>query len=396
MAGAQKQLRSGFTTGSATAAALAKALEIWPLRDDPEAVGGIAATPMVVKAAGGPAISVPVEKADILSPDCVMTCVVKDAGDDPDVTHGMEILIYLYRDQLPEILKDPVPRPFLTEGNVTVAAGRGVGQVTLPGLKIPPGEPAVNPVPREMIRAVIEDYPVTDDVTAVIVLPEGETLAQRTFNPKLGITGGISIIGTTGVVLPMSEDALKDSLLAELSVALANGGGDILLAFGRMGQEFAFRELRLGERNVVMSSNFVGFMLDHAVADGATSIVLCGALGKMLKVAAGIFQTHSKVADARSEIAVAYTAELFWVAGETPDPKILKEVAEQITTDGVLEVLETYGLKERFIDVMVQKTLQRLRDRAGKDIPVGVVLTDGRGRLLTIAGEATTQLRRDA
>lgn len=189
-------------------------------------------------------------------------------------------------------------------------AGLGIGKVTEAGLSIPPGEPAINPGPRKMMTKVVRELlPEGYGCDITISIPKGVELAKKTLNPILGIEGGISVIGTTGVVRPMSEEGFKNSLTPQISVAKANGFDDIIFVPGKIGENIASK-LNLPAKAMVQTSNFIGHMLEFTADEGIKSVLLFGHLGKLVKVAGGIFYTHSKIADARLEILASYAALL--------------------------------------------------------------------------------------
>ncbi len=301
-------MREGFTTGScAAAAALASCL--W--RRDGECPARVE----IVVPAGRAFRAEILERGDF-------TCgVIKDAGDDPDATNGCEVRARV------EILN--------ADGNVSFCAGEGVGTVTLPGLKVPAGEAAINPVPREMIeRAVRSVYPVRA-ARVTVSIPGGAEIAKKTFNPRLGVRGGLSVLGTTGIVRPMSEDALTETIALELSVRRAGGADAVALAFGNQGEEAAAR--RFPGVPVVQMSNFVGFALDEAARQGFSRVLVAGHPGKLSKVAAGVMQTHSKYGDARLEPILAHLALMRAPAA------LLERVYGCATTEAALSEIEGAG-----------------------------------------------------
>lgn len=278
-------LRAGYTTGSCAAAAASAAVQLLYNRLDRPTVdvdtpAGIRLTlPLALQEAGE---------------GWARAGVRKDAGDDPDVTHGTVIMA--------------LAKP-LADGEIRLDGGEGVGRVTKPGLAVSVGEAAINPVPRSQIFAAVSDvlYP-GEGVTIIISVPGGEELAKRTLNPELGIIGGISILGTTGIVEPMSSDAFKRSLVPQIDVALAVGCRRLVLTPGKMGKRNVLSRLPVQPEAVVVMSNFVGTMLTACAAKGVEEVLLFGHIGKLVKVAAGITDTHSKVADARRETLVAHGA----------------------------------------------------------------------------------------
>ncbi len=309
-----KKLKYGYTTGSCAAAA------------------SKASTYMLFKKEKIDAIEIDTPKGwrlklevlDITSGDGWVKCgIMKDGGDDPDVTHG---LIIYSKAEVKE-----------SEG-IEVYGGDGVGVVTKPGLPVSPGKPAINPVPMSMIlNEVGKVLPKGKGVKITISVPGGETVALKTFNPRLGIVGGISILGTTGIVEPMSEDAYKSSLELELSVLSAEGHKEVVFSPGNYGKEYAVKE-GIDEKIVVSYGNFLGFMLEKAVEFGFTGIILAGHIGKLIKVSAGIFNTHSHVADARAEIMAAYAAHF------GADRNIVDKVLDSNTTEEALDIVESSGI----------------------------------------------------
>ncbi|SEA35565.1 cobalt-precorrin-5B (C1)-methyltransferase [Desulfuromusa kysingii] len=216
--------------------------------------------------------------------------VIKDAGDDPDVTHGTPLIVTLHRNRV---------------NRVRFFAGPGVGTVTRAGLAIPPGEPAINPGPRKIICAALSSV-TTEGFDVTVSVPQGLKLAPRTFNPRLGIEGGISILGTTGRVRPFSAPALRDSLKCSLNVAIAARLTELVLVPGNMGHRAAKRYFDVSEQQIVDVSNEWGYMLGQAEKCPLEHLLVLGHPGKLGKLAAGQWQTHS----AQSASAIPYIARL--------------------------------------------------------------------------------------
>lgn len=303
-----KTLREGFTTGSC-AAACALASCLW-LRDG--------ACPDQVSLTV-PAGRVYMPEIHALSP--YRCAVYKDAGDDPDITNGSEVWA----------------EAALTgrDGPVTFRAGEGVGTVTQPGLKLPVGEAAINPVPRQMIAQAVRSVFPKEGVTVTVGVTGGRELAAKTFNPRLGIAGGLSILGTTGVVRPMSEEALTDTIRLEMSVRRAKGEKSLIFVFGSQGEE-ALQSCMPG-RPCVQISNFVGFALDTAAEMGFERVLLAGQPGKLCKVSGGCMQTHSRYGDGRREAVCAHLSLL------GAPRELLKTVMESPTLDGVIAPIAAAG-----------------------------------------------------
>lgn len=286
----EEELRSGYTTGTCAAAGTKTALEAL--------LYGKEASEIDITTLNGVELTIPVFKLRVRN-NFATCAIVKFAGDDPDVTNGIRICakVELVK-ELPQIEKGHYFDKFVLVG------GRGVGVATKKGVQVPLGKSAINPGPKKMISEVANELLEDKDIKAVVTIyvPEGKAKSLRTFNPKLGIKGGISILGSTGIVKPMSEEALKDSMYAELKVLKMDKDRDwVVFAFGNYGKNYCER-LGLDLEQMIVISNFVGFMVDSAVKLGFKRIILLGHIGKAVKIAGGIFNTHSRVADARMEI----------------------------------------------------------------------------------------------
>lgn len=280
--------------------------------------------------------------------------IIKDAGDDPDVTHGLEI--------------QAKARLLSARGEIHIRGGKGVGTVTKKGLQVPVGQCAINPVPQQMIvRAVREVFPV-EEIEVWIEVPEGERIAQQTLNPRLGILGGISILGTTGIVRPMSEDAFKNSILPELDQAVAYKHQTLILTPGHYGFRTAAEKLGVPTEAIVQTSNFIGFILEEAAYRKIENVILLGHIGKLIKVAGGIFHTHNRVADARMEILVAHAA-LQGIPIER-----LKRLSELPTTEGAAVELMSWG-EQSIIHELAALASKRAMEHVQGRLKVGTVLT---------------------
>jgi cobalt-precorrin-5B (C1)-methyltransferase len=278
-----KEYRYGYTTGSCAAAAAKAAVEML--------FSGVLPDKVRIDTPAGVPVDISVWDAEV-TPGYAGCYVIKDSGDDPDVTNGIKVFAKAWPDQ---------------GNNITITAGKGIGTVTRKGLQVPPGHPAINPVPMSMIRsAVASVLPTGKGVVVEISIPEGEEIAKKTFNQKLGIEGGISILGTSGLVVPMSDEAFKEALALELSVKKEAGIKEIILTPGNYGQHFVESLAPQAAGRVVVTSNFIGYMLHESVHYDIQKVLLIGHIGKLVKVAGGIFHTHSQVADARREILASH------------------------------------------------------------------------------------------
>jgi cobalt-precorrin-5B (C1)-methyltransferase len=309
--GKAKRLKSGFTTGTAAAAAAKGALLLL--------LDGRAPAEVAVDLPGGETLSIPVHACGAEGKDAARCTVIKDAGDDPDVTHMAEIGACV---RLGAALKPDDPGD-----TVSIAGGTGVGRVTKPGLAVAPGEPAINPIPLQMIRSaitgVLEAYRIARRVSVEIFVPRGETLARKTMNARLGILGGISILGTTGIVRPMSHAAYTATIASALSVARASGLAEIVLTTGRRSERLSRPLLpELPEEAFVQMGDFFEYSLKEAVRRGFGRIVLAVFFGKAVKMAQGAPQTHAS----RSRLSLsALSALCVETCGD-------REAAEQIRT----------------------------------------------------------------
>ena len=311
--------REGYTTGSCAAGAAKVACLL--LRGDnlPEQVDiPLPNSARLTMPIHGGESGYPLAKANIL----------KDGGDDADITHGLEI--------------QAVARLISPQGEVSIRGGQGVGTVTKKGLAIEVGKSAINPVPRKMILEAVREVFPQEELEIIIEVPAGEAAALRTLNPRLGIVGGISILGTSGIVRPMSEEAFKTSILPELDQAVAYGHKTIVLTPGHYGFRVATERFKIPAEAVIQMSNFVGFLLEEAAYRGIEQVILLGHIGKLLKVSGGIFHTHNRVADARMEILVAHAA----LAGIKSDT--LARLAELPTTEGAASELLLLGEQKLF------------------------------------------------
>jgi cobalt-precorrin-5B (C1)-methyltransferase len=344
----QQKLRYGYTTGSCAAAA-AKA-----------AAGMLLSGKAVseVELMTPKQILLQLEVLDVTRTEGAVSCAIqKDAGDDPDVTHG--ILVYA------SVQKTSMP-------GIEIDGGIGVGRVTKPGLEQPVGAAAINRVPRQMIRenleAVCRAYDYTEGLRVVISIPQGEELAGKTFNPRLGIVGGISVLGTSGIVEPMSEQALIDTIRVEIRQKLANGMKYLLIVPGNYGIDFLEQYGHgLCLDDAVKCSNFVGEALDAAVEFGAKGVLLIGHIGKFVKLAGGIMNTHSHNADARMELLAVHAALL------GAPVELLEKIMECVTTDEALKYLNEADLTEAVMKRIMERMEFYVGQRVQHQLEIGLI-----------------------
>ena len=341
-----KKLRCGFTTGTCAAAASAGAARML-------LSGKVIENITVITPSGN---SVTVGLTDIKKENDYVSCAVqKDSGDDPDVTD--KILVY--------------STVSYEKSGITVDGGEGVGRVTKKGLKQQIGEAAINPVPRKMIQEQLKtaasDYSYDGGLKAVISVPMGIQIAKKTFNPRLGIEGGISILGTTGIVEPMSEQALIDTISVELDVRKAQNEEFIIVTPGNYGQDFLRDNLGIAVDKCVKCSNFIGDTIDMCIEKGFKSMLLVGHIGKLSKLGCTIYNTHSRYADGRME-AFALCAALCGAERE-----VLENILGCITTDAALEILKKEGIFDETIKMLEKRIDRSLKLRAKGSIEIGMI-----------------------
>ncbi|MDR1269236.1 MAG: cobalt-precorrin-5B (C(1))-methyltransferase CbiD [Planctomycetaceae bacterium] len=351
-----QKLRTGITTGTCAAAA-AQAAALMLLSGESR---------NTVTVATNQGIQLAVTLSEIKrNENLVMCSVIKDAGDDPDVTDGMEIIATVSK----------------TDNGIVIDGGEGVGRVTKPGLKIPVGCAAINPVPLQMIeREVLNVCRQTDyhgGLHVLISVPKGKDIAGKTMNERLGIVSGISILGTTGIVEPMSEKAIIDTLKAEIDMYAFNGTKTLLITPGNYGREFIRTVLGFDIRQAVKCSNYIGEVLDYALLIGMEKVVLVGHAGKLIKLAGGIMNTHSGVADCRMEIIAAHCA----VRGIPSDA--ICAIMNSVTVEAAMSVIRQYGIQQEVWKSIGRKIAFHLNARTKGNLLVEfIVFTQEDGILI--------------
>ncbi len=349
----QKKLRFGYTTGSCAAGAARGAVRLLLGEDEISEVELM--TPK--------GILLHLEILDRKRSENAASCAVrKDAGDDPDTTNG--ILVYAKVEKF--LIRSDM------EDRIVIDGGIGVGRVTKPGLSQKVGEAAINPVPRAMILQAVEEiadqYHYEGGLKVTISVPEGEKIARKTFNPRLGIVGGISILGTSGIVEPMSEKALIDSIRVEMTQHAAMGEQYMLVTPGNYGADYLREHMELPFEKNIKCSNYVGETIDMAVDMGVKGILFISHIGKFVKVAAGIMNTHSHSADARMEVLCSNAIR----AGG--DLACARSILQCNTTDEALRVLdESHILKETMKEV-TDRIQFYLDHRSYQQILLGAVI----------------------
>ena len=343
-----KKYRRGYTTGSCATAASKAATYMLLTKKKINTIN--------IDTPKGIPLTLDVQNIS-LNNDYVECSIKKDGGDDIDATHTMDIYAKA------EIIDRE------NGEDIIVCGGYGIGVVTKKGLSVEVGKAAINPTPMKMINYEIRKV-IGEDISATlgegkslkitISAPKGEEIAKKTFNPRLGIIGGISIIGTTGIVEPMSDEGWKKSLSIELKMKKEQGLDKIILVPGNHGEQFIREKLNLDMKYVVRTSNFIGYMLKEAQRMGYKKILMAGHIGKFIKLSAGIFNTHSKVADARSEILISNLALM-----KAPYD-LLEKINECLTAEEAVEVINENNYTE-FYDKVSNKCRYKVKQYLGDD-----------------------------
>ena len=340
--------RYGFTTGTtATAAAIGAAYMY--LNDKRDIVD--------VELPAGITLTIPLEF--VKEEKNLFTCgVKKNAGDDPDVTDGILISTKL------EFIKKENGLEF------NFFAGEGVGVFTKDGLALPKGEAAINPVPRQMmidnLSVILKEHGFSGIVNITVTVENGADIAKKTFNERLGIIGGISILGTSGLVLPMSKTALLETIEADIKFRLKNSENKtVYMAPGNIGAKFLEQNFGIESKTVAIISNFIGESIDYAISNDAKEIVLCGDLGKLIKLSGGIMNTHSNDSDSRLELLVAAVIKFCIKEKKELPIQIISNIFEQKTTTGAVNIIKENNFDNCF-DILADQMLYYAYNRAFK------------------------------
>ena len=340
--------RYGFTTGTTTTAAAIGAAYMY-LDDKKDIVD--------VELPAGITLSIPIEYHTVQN-NLFICGVKKNAGDDPDVTDGIIISTKL------EFIKKENGLEF------NLFAGEGVGIFTKDGLALPKGEAAINPVPRQMmidnLSRILKEAGFSGIVNITVMVENGVEIAKKTFNERLGIIGGISILGTSGLVLPMSKTALLETIEADIKFRLKNSKERrVYLAPGNIGAKFLENNFNINSTTVAIISNFIGESIDYAISNDAREIVLCGDLGKLIKLSGGIMNTHSNDSDSRLELLVATVTKLCIKENKELPIQIISNIFEQKTTTGAVNIIKENNFENCF-DILADQMLYYAYNRAFK------------------------------
>ena len=356
----QKKMRCGYTTGTCAAAAAKAAAQML--------LSGRKVTEVSVRTPSDITLTLPVCEIQMKA-HAVSCAVQKDSGDDPDITN--KILIFAevsYIHNNSNIVNDTAA----VKPQIIVDGGVGIGRITKKGLARPVGAAAINPVPLKMIEAALKEtaeaFGYEGGLQAVISAPQGVEIAKKTFNPQLGITGGISILGTSGIVEPMSEQALIDTIRTEMKMHLADGEQTLLITPGNYGQDFLHETLKIELKRSIKCSNFIGDTIDMGCELGAKGMLFVGHIGKLVKLGAGIMNTHSKMADGRMEILAACAVR----AGAGIET--VRNILDCVTTDAALELLKNEKILGKTMEQLMLQIDACLQKRGGDNMQIGAVV----------------------
>ncbi|MBR6023635.1 MAG: cobalamin biosynthesis protein CbiD [Methanobrevibacter sp.] len=341
---------TGVTTGTvATACSLAA---IDAIIDSPDIVCVTVETPKK-------SLDILIDSCSKLSDTSACAVAHKNPYNDPDVTVNLAIVAHV------ELID------FKNE-KVIITGGKGVGKITKPGLQIPVGEYAINPVPRKMIKRNLENkVPEGKSAKVIISIPEGCEIAKKTMNPKLGIVGGISVLGTTGIARSMSSEAYKNSIVTQIDVAIASNLDDLVFVPGNIGEKLALKRLNIDKEQIIQTGNYVGFMFEEAKKRGIDKFIFFGHIGKLIKVAGGIFNTKHAVADGRREIMITHAA----ICGAERD--VLEKLYDSATTDDMLDILSEINLQKEVANSIAAAIKERCMSRFELELDVYLVDMEG-------------------
>ena len=349
-------LRMGFTTGSCAAAA-AKAATYMLLSGE---------TIQQVKLMTPKGIELYLDVEKIRQTEKFVECAIrKYSGDDPDVTNGLLVFARVKKE------RQTTDTAFY-EGNLSLEGGVGVGRITHPGLEQKVGQAAINQIPRKMIFDAVQEICLQKEyqgeLSVEISIPEGVDAAKKTFHPRLGIRGGISVLGTSGIVEPMSEQALIDTIRTEIKMHIAEGEKVLLIAPGNYGQDFLLNTLGIELKRSIKCSNYIGDTIDMVCDAGAEAMLLVGHIGKLVKLGAGIMNTHSKAADGRMEVLAACAIR----AGAEADTA--RKILDCVTTEAALDILKKSDMLENTMKQLMIRIEDVLQRRSSGKIRIGAIV----------------------
>ncbi len=350
-----KAMRLGYTTGSCATAVATAATQMLLSKTEVSSV--------FITLPSGEKVAFLIDDIKY-SNDKISCSVTKDAGDDPDVTDGIKIFAEVTT----------------CDGGINIFGGTGVGVVTSKGLQCGVGEPAINPVPRSMIiknvTSVCEKYNYNKGLNITISVENGEEVAKKTFNPRLGIIGGISILGTTGIVEPMSEKALVDTIHILIDKHKQEDSENILISPGNYGRDYCKNNLNIDIDKAIKCSNFIGETFDYLVYSGYKKVLLVGHIGKLIKLAGGIMNTHSSMADCRMEIIAAHCG----LVGASQS--VMKKIMECVTTEEAVEILDNNKITDEIFKSIMEKIKFQIDYRVKNSLQTEIILFSQGDRMI--------------
>lgn len=352
----EKKLRTGYTTGSsATAASKASLLAIINQKEIKE---------IVITLPKKSTIKIPVNSCNY-DENKAKCSVIKDGGDDPDVTHGAEIIVELSFTE--------------NKNEIEIDGGEGVGIVTKPGLGLEISKPAINPVPKKMItenlREIGSEILKEKGIRVVISVPKGRELGPKTDNPRIGIKNGISILGTSGIVIPFSTASYAASIRQNLDVSIAMGNDTVVLTTGGRSEDFAKKIVELPEHCFIQMGDFSGYTIQQCGKKNIKKAYVVGFIGKLAKMAAGVKQTHVK----GSKVDMNFLAEIAKKANV--NDKVIEEIKKANTARHVSEIIQKNNITG-FFDLICSKVYRHMRNHSEEKVPIDVILFDFEGNIL--------------
>lgn len=356
-----KKLRCGYTTGSCVAAATKASILMLLTRKIIYSVEIL--TPSGIK------FITDIDNIDI-NENYVSCSVKKDGGDDIDATNGMDIYSKVTK----------------CESGINIYGGEGIGKVTRKGLKVDVGKSAINPVPLKMIedntKQIFKSENYNGGINILIYAPKGREIAKKTFNEKLGIIGGISILGTSGIVEPMSESAILETIKTEIDVFSEKNKEIILITIGNYGRDFVKNKFKIDLDKGIKCSNFIGETIDYACYCNFKRILLIGHIGKLIKIAGGIMNTHSRIADCRMEILAAHCA----LCGIKLD--MIKQIMNCITVDEAIEIISKTKLEKEIFKSINKKIKEHLIYRTKGKLEIEFIIFDSNENIIMFSEKA--------
>lgn len=313
-------------------------------------------------------LNIIIKENQLISENKAKSIAIKYPYNDPDMTVNLEIIATV---ELKNIAKNKETE----KNNIIIKGGKGVGILTKKGLQIPVGQPAINPIPQKMIRENLKKHVPKNKVAIVTIsVPKGKEIAKKTMNPRLGIINGISILGTTGIARSMSTKAYKDSIVYQIDVALASKFNEYIFVPGNIGEKIAIEKLNIDKEQIIQTGNYVGFMFEEAKKRGINKLTLIGHIGKLVKLAGGIFNTKHSIADGRLEIIASHAA----LAGAKQE--IIQELFASKTTEDMIEILKKDNINNIVLNSIALSIKNRCLDRF--EIEMNVILVDMEGDFL--------------